>query len=91
VAFDRRVLAGGEGLAEGKQVLHDLQDEVHMLVDDGHEERRRSKVDGEEWRRPWRRIRVPDEGLANMKGWSAHKHHGVVGMLFWYLIRLEVG
>jgi hypothetical protein len=91
VVFDRRVLAGGEGLAEGKRVLHDLQDEVHMLVGDGHEERRRSKVDGEEWRRPWQRVRVPDEGLANMKGWSVHKHRGVVGMLFRYLIRLEVG
>jgi hypothetical protein len=91
VAFDRRVLAGGEGLAEGKRVLHNLQDVVHMLVGDGHEERRRSKVDGEEWQRPWRRVRVPDEGPANMEGWSAHEHCGVVWMLFRYLIRLEVG
>jgi hypothetical protein len=91
VAFDRSVLAGGEGLAEGKQVLHDLQDEVHMLVGVGHEERRRNKVDGEEWRRPWQRVRVPDEGPANMEGWSTHEHRGVMGMLFRYLIRLEVG
>jgi hypothetical protein len=62
-----------------------------MLVGDGHEERRRSKADGEEWRRPWRRVRVPDEGPANMEGWSAHEHRGVVGMLFRYLIRLKVG
>jgi hypothetical protein len=40
VVFDQRVLAGGEGLAEGKRVLHDLQDEVHMLVGGVHEERR---------------------------------------------------
>jgi hypothetical protein len=91
VAFDRRVLTGGVGLAEVKRVLHDLQDEVHMLLGDGREERRRSKVDGEEWRWPWWRVRVPDEGPANLKGWSVHKHHGVVGMLFRYLIRLEVG
>jgi hypothetical protein len=62
-----------------------------MLVGGGHKERRRSKVDGEEWRRPWRCVRVPDEGPANMEGWSAHEHHGVVGMLFRYLVRLEVG
>jgi hypothetical protein len=62
-----------------------------MLVGGGHEERWRSKVDGEEWRRPWRRVRVPDEGPANMEGWSVHEHRGVVGMLFWYLVRLEVG
>jgi hypothetical protein len=70
VAFDWRVLAGGEGLAEGKRVLHDLQDEVHLLVGGVHEERRWNKVDGEEWRRPWRRVLVPDEGPANMVGWS---------------------
>jgi hypothetical protein len=87
VAFDRRVLASDEG----KWVLHDLQDEVHMLVGGGHEERRRNKVDGEEWRQPWRRVRVPDEGPANMEGWSAHEHRRVVGMLFRYLIWLEVG
>jgi hypothetical protein len=62
-----------------------------MLVGGGHEERRRSKVDGEEWRWPWRRVRVPDEGSANMEGWNAHEHRGVVGMLFRYLVRLEVG
>jgi hypothetical protein len=64
---------------------------MHTLVGGGHKERRRSKVDGEEWRRPWRCVRVPDEGPANMEGWSAHEHHGVVGMLFRYLVRLEVG
>jgi hypothetical protein len=26
-----------------------------------------------------------------MEGWSTHEHRGVVGMLFRYLIRLEVG
>jgi hypothetical protein len=62
-----------------------------MLVGGGHEERRRSKVDDEEWRRPWRCVRVPDEGPANMEGWSTHEHRGVVGMLFRYLVRLEVG
>jgi hypothetical protein len=48
-------------------------------------------VDGKEWRRPWRRVRVPGEGLANMEGWITHEHHGVVGMLFRYLVRPEVG
>jgi hypothetical protein len=62
-----------------------------MLVGGGHEERQRSKVDGEEWRRPWRCVCVPDEGPANMEGWSTHEHDGVVGMLFRYLVRLEVG
>jgi hypothetical protein len=62
-----------------------------MLVGGGHKERRRSKVDGEERRRLWWRIRVPGEGPANMEGWSAHEHRGVVGVLFRYLVRLEVG
>jgi hypothetical protein len=52
VAPDRRVLAGGEGLAEGKLVLYDLQDGVHRPVGGGHKGKQRSKVDGEEWRRP---------------------------------------
>jgi hypothetical protein len=47
-------------------------------------------VNGEEWRRPWRRARVPDEGPANMERWSTHEHRGVVGMLFRYLFRPEV-
>jgi hypothetical protein len=62
-----------------------------MLVGGGHEERRQSKVDGEEWRLPWRRVLVLNEGPANMEGWSAHEHRGVVGMLFRYLVWLEVG
>jgi hypothetical protein len=53
-----------------------------MLVGGGHKERRRSKVDGEEWRRPWWCVRVPGEGPANMERWSAHEYRGVVGMLF---------
>jgi hypothetical protein len=60
-------------------------------VGSGHKERRRSIVDGEEWRRPWRRVRVPSEGLANTEEWSAHEHRGFIGMLFRYLVRLEVG
>jgi hypothetical protein len=62
-----------------------------MLVGGGHKERRRSMVDGEEWRRPWRRARVPSEGPTNMEGWSMHEHRGVVGMRFWYLLQPEVG
>jgi hypothetical protein len=27
----------------------------------------------------------------NMEGWSTHEHRGVVGMLFPYLVRQEVG
>jgi hypothetical protein len=52
VAPDRYVLTGGEGLAEGKLVLYNLQDGVHMPVGGRHKGKRRSKVDGEEWRRP---------------------------------------
>jgi hypothetical protein len=47
-------------------------------------------VDGEEWRQPWRRVRVPGEGPANIERWSVHEHHGVVGMRFWYLFWPEV-
>jgi hypothetical protein len=64
---------------------------VHTLVGGGHKERRRKKVDGEECRWPWRRVHVPGKGPVNMEGWSAHEHRGVVGMLFRYLVRLEVG
>jgi hypothetical protein len=49
MAPDRRFLAGDEGLAEGKLVLHDLQDGVHMPVGGEHKGKRRSKVDGKEW------------------------------------------
>jgi hypothetical protein len=56
-----------------------------MLVGGGHKERRRSMVDGEEWRRPWWRARVPGEGPANAERWSAHEHRGVAGMRFRYL------
>jgi hypothetical protein len=52
VAPDQRVLAGGEGLAEGKLVLYDLQDGAHMPVGGVHKGKRRSKVDGEEWQLP---------------------------------------
>jgi hypothetical protein len=62
-----------------------------MLVGGGHKERWRSKVDGEEWWWPWRCVRVPREGPVNMERWSTHEHRGVVGMLFQYLVRLEVG
>jgi hypothetical protein len=62
-----------------------------MLVGGGHKERRRSKVDGEEWQRPWRCVRVPGEGLANMEECCVHEYGGVMGMLFQYLVRLEVG
>jgi hypothetical protein len=67
VASGRRVLAGSEVLARDQQVLHDLQDKVHTLVGDGHKEGQRSMVVGEEWRRPWRRVRVPGEGPANVE------------------------
>jgi hypothetical protein len=53
-----------------------------MLVGGGHKERRQSKVNDEEWRWPWRCVRVPGEGPANMEEWSAHDYHGVVGILF---------
>jgi hypothetical protein len=62
-----------------------------MVVGGGHKQRRRSKVDGEEWWRPWWCVRVLGEGPANMEGWSVHEYRGVVGMLFQYLVRLEMG
>jgi hypothetical protein len=68
-------------LARGKRVLHDLRDEVHTLVGDGHKE----------WRWPWRRARVPDEGPMNAERWSAQEYRGVARMQFWYLFQLEVG
>jgi hypothetical protein len=74
----------------GKRVLYDLRNTVHMLVGDGHKEGRRSMVDGEEWQRPWHRVRVPSEGPVNVERWSAHEHHGVMEMRFRYLFRLEV-
>jgi hypothetical protein len=52
VAPDRRVLGSGEGLAEGKLVLYDLQDGAHMPVGGVHKGKRRSKVESEEWRWP---------------------------------------
>jgi hypothetical protein len=39
VMFDRRVLAGDEGLAEGKWVLHDLQDLLFIRVGDVHQDK----------------------------------------------------
>jgi hypothetical protein len=44
---------------------------VHRLVGGGHKERRWSKVDREEWQRPWQCVRVPSERSVNMEGWSA--------------------
>jgi hypothetical protein len=64
----RCVLTGGEGLAEGKLVLYDLQDMLFTMVGDVHQERKWSMAGGEEWRRPWRRAHVPREGPANMGG-----------------------
>jgi hypothetical protein len=61
------------------------------LVGDGPEEGRLSMANGEEWRRPWLRARVPGEGPANVEGWSEHEHRGIVGVRFQYLVRLEVG
>jgi hypothetical protein len=46
---------------------------------------------GENWRWPWRRTHVPDEGLANMDGGGAHGHRGSVGMRFQYPIWSEMG
>jgi hypothetical protein len=67
MASGRRVLAGGEVLARDQRVLHDPRDKVPTLVGDGHKEGRRSMVVGEEWRRPWWRVRVPGEGPANVE------------------------
>jgi hypothetical protein len=77
-------------LVRGKRVLYDLWNAVHTLVGDGHKEGRRSMVDGEEWRRPWRRVLVPGEGAANVERSSAHEHRGVMGMRFRYLFQPEV-
>jgi hypothetical protein len=39
VVFDRHVLTGDEGLAEGKWVIHDLQDLLFMRVGDVHQDK----------------------------------------------------
>jgi hypothetical protein len=56
-----------------------------------HQEKWWSMAGGEEWRRPWRRVRVPDEGPANVGGWDVHEYRGGVGVRLPYLIWPEVG
>jgi hypothetical protein len=65
VVFDRRVLAGDEGLAEGKWVLHDLQDLLFIRVGDVQQDKRQSMAGGDGLRRPCRCARGPGEGPAN--------------------------
>jgi hypothetical protein len=77
---------GGE-----EQVLHDLQDLLFSKVGDVHQEKWWSMAGGEEWRRPWRRVRVPGEGPVKVGGWDAHEHRGGVGVRLPYLIWPEVG
>jgi hypothetical protein len=60
--FDRRVLAGGEGLAGDDLVLHDL---LSSRGGDVHQGKRRSMAGGDGSRRPCRGARGPDEGPVN--------------------------
>jgi hypothetical protein len=82
VASGRRVLASGEGLAGDELVLRDLQRLLVTKVGDVLDKQRRSMAGDEEWRRPCRGGRGPNEGPANMKGQGAHECHERVGMLF---------
>jgi hypothetical protein len=91
VVFDRRVLAGDEGLAEGKWVLHDLQDLLFTRVGDVHHEVWWSMAGGDGLRRPCRGARGPGEGPANTDHQGAHEHHRSVGMLSSCLIWSETG
>jgi hypothetical protein len=63
-------------LAEGKLVLHDLQDLLFSKVGDVHQEKWWSMAGGEVWRRPWWQVHVLGEGPVNMEGWSAHELWG---------------
>jgi hypothetical protein len=63
--FDRRVRAGGEGLAGDDLVLHDLHDLRSSRVSDVHQGKRRSMAGGDGSRRPCRGARGPGEGPAN--------------------------
>jgi hypothetical protein len=89
--FDRRVLAGDEGLAEGKWVLHDLQDLLFTRVGDVHQEVWWSMAGGDGLRRPCRVARSPSEGPANTDHQGMHEHHKSVEMLSPCLIWSETG
>jgi hypothetical protein len=60
--FDRRVLAGGEGLAGDDLVLRDL---LSLRVGDVHQDKRRSMAGGDGSRRPCWGARGPGEGPAS--------------------------
>jgi hypothetical protein len=62
----RCVLAGGEGLAEEEQALHDLQDLLITTVGDVHKKQWWSMAGGEDWWQPWQHAHVPGEGPANV-------------------------
>jgi hypothetical protein len=85
------VLAGGEGLVGEELVLYDLQNLLSLGVGDVLEEQRRSMADGDGWRRPWWRVSIPGEGLANRDEQGVQEHHGSVGMRFPCPIWSETG
>jgi hypothetical protein len=66
------------------QKLRDLGRVVEVEAHDGQQENRAS--DGEV-RRPWRRVAVPGEGPANMRGYRTHEHQGARGNRSPYLDR----
>jgi hypothetical protein len=78
-------------LAGEVPVLYDLQDSLITMVGDVLEGQWRSVAGDERWRRPWRRVIVPDEGPANMEGQGVHKLHESAGMLLQYLIGPGMG
>jgi hypothetical protein len=86
VASDRRVLAGGEGLAGDEPVPRDLQELLIMIVGGVLKGQRRSMAGDDGRRRPWRRVIVPREGPANRGRGSVHELCGSAGMRFPYPI-----
>jgi hypothetical protein len=70
----RRVLAGGEGPA-----WHELRDPGNSLGGEVHDGRWWITTNDGEVRRPWRRVAVPGEGLANRGIERAQEHQAEMG------------
>jgi hypothetical protein len=62
----RCVLADGEISCEDGLAQHDLWDMWCWLGGDVLDEQGWNMAGDERWRRPWRRVIIPDEGLANV-------------------------
>jgi hypothetical protein len=62
----RRVLAGGEGLVGEELVPHVLHGLLCSRVGDVHQNKQWSMAGDDGWQRPWQRVIVPGEELANV-------------------------